>query len=162
MSVAFGIRRPTRTPTRTGSHPRWRGRLPRAGLELPVAQVPAAGSRSTQDRTYAPATPRVRGLSPLRTRLESRAGPAGLSTARAMARRHRAGHRGPQCAPRSGNGTRTTRLDAEFSRPPTGRSRCNTKDPLAAQPGARAGSFAPLTRTEPAGRRQAPTAAQPG
>ena len=52
------------------------------------------------------------------------------------ARSHHAGHRGPKCAQRSGNRIGTTRLDAEFSRPSTCRSRRNTKAPLAAQPGA--------------------------
>jgi hypothetical protein len=48
-SMAFGTRRQTRTATR--SHPRWRGRRPRAGRGLPVARVLAACSQSTQDPT---------------------------------------------------------------------------------------------------------------
>ncbi len=57
-SVAFGIRRPTRTPTR--SDPRWKGRLLRAGLEpqSPEYRRPAAGRPEAP--AFAPATPRPR------------------------------------------------------------------------------------------------------
>jgi hypothetical protein len=64
--VAFGTRRPTRTPTR--SDPRWKSRLLRAGLEPPVARVLlAAGSRPTQgpyvrSRDPAPKARLCRGL----------------------------------------------------------------------------------------------------
>jgi len=114
QSVAFGTRRPTRTTTR--SNPRWIGRLLRAGLEpqSPGYRRPAAGR--TKAPTYAPAPPRSRPA----FAADSAGGPrraCGISPGPGDGPAHHTGHRGPQWAPRSGNGLGSPRLDAEFSRP---------------------------------------------